>query len=299
MKSKPPPLAVRLGFERTAKTIAIDSLVPLREVGERTKKSAKYAKIETSIREIGLVEFPVIARDPTASDRYLLLDGHLRVEVLKGLGRTDVECLIATDDEAFTYNKRISRLAMVQEHKMILKTIERGVRPERIAQALNIDVKTLQQRMRLLNGICREAADLLRDRQVPINTFWVLKKMQPIRQIEVAELMIATNKFSINYARAILAATPENQLVNAKRPKFLSRLPDDQITIMRREAANLEQEFRASEQAYGKDHLDLVLAKGYLNKLLSNAKVVRYLAQHHKELLAEFQKIAELRSSAA
>jgi hypothetical protein len=51
----------------------------------------------------------------------------LRLEALKELGETETLCLIATDDEAFTYNNRINRLAIIQEHKMILKAIERGV----------------------------------------------------------------------------------------------------------------------------------------------------------------------------
>jgi hypothetical protein len=33
--------------------------------------------------------------------------------------------LIADDDEAFTYNKRVNRLATIQEHYMIVKAIER------------------------------------------------------------------------------------------------------------------------------------------------------------------------------
>jgi hypothetical protein len=53
------------------------------------------------------------------------------------------------------------------------------------------------------------------------------------------------------------------------------------------------------EQSYGTDHLDLVLAKGYLAKLLSNARVVRYLAQTEQEILAEFQRIAELETTVA
>jgi hypothetical protein len=32
------------------------------------------------------------------------------------------------------------------------------------------------------------------------------------------------------------------------------------------------------------DHLDLVLTNGYLGKPLSNARVVRYLAQHQQPL---------------
>ena len=71
------------------------------------------------------------------------------------------------------------------------------------------------------------------------------------------------------------------------------------MALMERESGNLDREFKMAEQSYGQDHLDLVLAKGYLAKLLGNARVVRYLAQNHEEILSEFQKIAELESSAA
>jgi hypothetical protein len=36
---------------------------------------------------------------------------------------------------------------------------------------------------------------------------------------------------------------------------------------MERESASLAREFKAAEQTYGADHLDLVLAKGYVSKL--------------------------------
>jgi hypothetical protein len=42
-----------------------------------------------------------------------------------------------------------------------------------------------------------------------------------------------------------------------------------------------------------------VLTNGYLGKLLSNARVVRYLAQHHRDILTEFQKLAEMETAAA
>ena len=49
----------------------------------------------------------------------------------------------------------------------------------------------------------------------------------------------------------------------------------------------------------GTDHLDLVLSSGYVSKLIGNARVVRYLAQHHHEILTEFQKIAGMEAAAA
>jgi hypothetical protein len=61
----------------------------------------------------------------------------------------------------------------------------------------------------------------------------------------------------------------------------------------------VEREFRIAEQSYGVDHLDLVLANGYLGSLLANARVVRYLAQHQRQILTEFQKRAELEKTSA
>lgn len=298
MPRRPHPAPVEMGFEELGSRIAIADLQPLRLVTEAVKKTVKYGQIAASIQEVGLVEPPVVARDRGERGKYLLLDGHLRIEILKDMGETEVVCLISTDDEAFTYNKRVNRIAIVQEHRMILKAVERGVPEARIARALNVNVDEIRRKRRLLEGICPEAAEILKDKHVPINTFTELRKMAPMRQIEAAELMVAMNKYTINYAKSLVAATPQDQLSEAHKRKVVKGLTEEQMSLMERESANLEREFKMAEQSYGTDHLDLVVAKGYLAKLLGNARVVRYLAQHHQELLSEFQKIAEMESTA-
>ena len=112
---------VKMAFEEAKLRIAIADIQPLKLVSSAIKKSPKYAQIVASIREVGIVEPPVVARDHSEPGKYLLLDGHLRIDVLKDMGQTDVTCLVSTDDEAFTYNKRVNRLAMIQEHRMILQ----------------------------------------------------------------------------------------------------------------------------------------------------------------------------------
>ena len=299
MARKAPSNPVKMAFEQVGVKIPIADLQPLRAVTATIKETPKFAQIAASIREVGIIEPPVVARDRSEAGKYLLLDGHLRVEVLKDLGETEVACLISTDDEAFTYNRRVSRIAIVQEHKMILKAVEKGVPEERIARALNVNVAEIRKKRRLLVGICPEAAEILKDKHVPINSFTELRKMAPLRQIEAAELMVAMNKYTINYAKSLYAATPHSQLADAQKRKTVNGLNDDQMALMERESANLDREFKMAEQSYGTDHLDLVLTKGYLAKLLGNARVVRYLAQNHQEFLAEFQRIAELESTAA
>lgn len=290
---------VKMAFEGAGQRIAIADIQPLKLVSGAVKQTPKYAQIAASIREVGIVEPPVVARDQSEPDKYLLLDGHLRIDVLKDMGETDVTCLISTDDEAFTYNKRVNRLAIIQEHKMILKAVERGVPEDRIAKALNVDVPSIVRKRRLLEGICAEVAEILKDKHIAIHTFTELKKMAPLRQIEAAELMVAMNKYTTSYAKSLVAATPQAQLAETDKPKHVRGLSDEQVAMMERESVNLEREFRIAEKAYGTDHLDLVLTNGYLGKLLGNARVVRYLAQHHRDILSEFQKLAEMETVAA
>jgi len=290
---------VKQAFEEARLRIPFAQIQPLKLVTPAIKKTPKYLQIVASIREIGLVEPPVVARDRSDPGKYLLLDGHLRIDVLKDMGESEITCLISTDDEAFTYNKRGNRLAMIQEHRMIVKAVQRGVPEERIAKVLNVDVQNIVRKRKLLDGICPEVAEILQDKHIAIATFTELRKLVPLRQIEAAELMVAVNKFTINYAKSLVAATPQEQLVETHKPKQVRGLNEEQIALMERESVSLQREFRIAEKSYGVDHLDLVLSNGYVGKLLSNARVVRYLAQHHQDILAEFQKLAETETAAA
>lgn len=290
---------VQACFEPEVVTLPVSQIDLLRPVPQKVRRSAKYARIAASIAVVGIIEPPVVVRKAGSEDRYLLLDGHLRLDVLVSGGAETATCLLAKDDEAFTYNKRISRLAVVQEHRMILKAIHNGASEERIARALNIDMQTLREKKRMLSGICPEAVDLLKEHPIAAGLFRVLRRMLPLRQIEAVELMIAMDRFTITYAQALLAATPQSQLVQDDRPKQVRGLTAEQIALMERESGQLERQLRVAERSYGPDHMHLVVARGYLTKLLGNARIVRYLAQQHPEFLAEFQRITDGDSAAA
>ncbi|WP_019516466.1 plasmid partitioning protein RepB C-terminal domain-containing protein [Sphingomonas sp. Mn802worker] len=297
MKTPRDAAPVAVAFEHATLRIPINDIVPLRKVPGNVRKTVKYGQIAASITEVGIIEPPVVARDRSDGSRYHLLDGHLRVDFLRERGDAEVVCLVATEDEAFTYNRRVSRIAIIQEHKMILNAVNKGVSEERLVRALNVDIASIRKKRNLLVGICSEAADLLRDKHVPLTAFVELRRMKPMRQIVAAEMMVAMNRYSVPYVKSIVAGTPDDQMVEG-RQKVIRGLTDEQISVMEREAEALDREFKMIEQSYGADHLDLVLATGYLQRLLGNVRIVRHLAQHHADLLSEFQRIAELQKAA-
>ena len=286
--------SVKLAFEREARRIAIESILPVRAVPEAVRQSKKYRRIESSIREVGVIE-PLVVHPQKSTrgtrKRYLLLDGHLRLEVLKVAGETHVLCLIATDDEEFTYNHKVNQLSAIQEHLMIIKAIEGGVSEERLSTALSIDIASIRKKRDLLDGICPEAVVILKERSARPGAIRELKRVKPMRQIEMAELMVASRNFSTAYAKCSVAATKQEQLVNPDVPKDVDGLSSEDISRMEREMQALESDFRRIEERHGRNMLNLVLAVGYVRGLLDNASVVKYLSRKHADLLAELERI--------
>lgn len=269
----------------------ITSILPLKQVKASIRSSQKYQQVLASVREIGIIE-PLIVF-PQKDNAYLLLDGHIRLEVLKQIGETEVRCLIATDDETYTYDRRINRMATIQEHAMILKATRHGVSEERIAKVLRVDVARIRQKRDLLNGICKEAAEILKDKRVSLGVFSVLRKMKPMRQIEVAELLNTTTNYSVPYAKALLAATRPDMLVDPDKHKATDGLTPDQVAKMEKEMETLQQDLKQIEESHGNQVLNLVLARGYVTKISANARVARYLSQHHADIFRELQAMSE------
>ena len=109
----------KIGFEMRKIRLELQNLLPVRMTKDSERTASRYQAILASIREVGLVEPLAVHPQKVAPGKYLLLDGHLRLLALKELGETAADCIIATDDESFTYNARVSRVPALQEHKMI------------------------------------------------------------------------------------------------------------------------------------------------------------------------------------
>lgn len=287
--------SVRISFEREVREVLLDSILPLRPMSKRFTDSKRYQRIATSIGAVGVIE-PLVIAKAGRDGRHMLLDGHLRLHALQERKIESTLCIISDDDETFTYNKRVNRLATVQEHYMISRAIDRGVPPAMIAKALGIDEKVVLHRRNLLDGIALGAVDLLKDRPINPHVFSILRKMKPLKQTETAELMVAMNNFTATYAKAILAASKQTDLAKPDRPKTVSGLTSEQMARMEREMESLTKDYQALEATFGDDVLQLVLASRYLGHLIQNTKIVGYLEARYPEIIVEFRSIVSATS---
>jgi len=288
---------VTIAFDPQGIEIPTANILPMKALPSNIRSSARYLRVKASMQEIGIVEPPIVFPQKGKPDTYLMLDGHVRLDIAKESGYTSLFCFVALDDEGFTYNHKVSQLSPIQEHFMVLRAVKNGVSEERIARTLNVDPVTIRQKRDLLIGICPEAVDLLKERRASTGALREMKRVKPMRQIEMAELMIASNNLTTGYARCLVAGSPNDQLIeqdecgHSTKPHGLA--PED-LARMKKEMTGLEREFTMVQDEYGQNMLNLVVVVAYVRRLLDNETVVRYLSRSEPAMLGEFQKIVEM-----
>lgn len=278
----------RSAFRDSITTLPLTSILPQRCVTEETKRGNIFKQITSSIREIGLVEPLAVFPQETG---FLLLDGHLRLEALKILDMKEARCLIATDDEGYTYNKRVNHIPPVAQHFMLLEALKSGVSEARIAAALNIEVTAVRSKIHMLDGICPEVVATLRDRHLSPVVFGVLRKMKPAIQIATAELMSLRNDFTVSFAKTRLSLTPPNLLVEPPSNRKLKANALVANAVLEEDTENLVRNLKAIEESYGADILSLTVCCSYLEKLLENERIARYLEKNHPGVLGTVRNL--------
>jgi ParB-like chromosome segregation protein Spo0J len=275
--------------------VPLDKLLPSRSLPGSVPGSVKFRQIVSSIQSVGLIEPLSVSLMDAISGQYLVLDGHVRLMAMQELEFSLAPCLLAADDEAYTYNSRINRLSSIQETRMLQEAVAKGVSKERLAQSLNIDISSLLRKLKLLDGICPEAVDLLRDRQFSPEISRILRKMKATRQVVCVDLMLSANSLTVNYAEALLATTPGELLVGGEKPE-MKGVTAEQMARMEHEMENLQGQYKLIEDSYADDVLNLVVAQGYLSKLLANDAVSRFIEQHRQDIYEQFKSIALMNS---
>jgi hypothetical protein len=285
---------VRAAFDLAGVTLPLTSIHPIRQVKPSDHAFGKYKAVVSSIREVGVIEPLIVHPQRGSRGTYLLLDGHMRLKALQELGRTEAFCLIAKDDDAFTYNDKVSRLSLIQEHAMIVRAIDQGVTADQISKALSIDIAKVRSSLNLLDGIDADAVELLKDKPITASSLRLYRKAKPMRQVDMAHLMVSGNNYTWAYAEALIIGTPADQLVGSTKRKETHGISEEEISRMEKEMEVLERDYRLYQDQFGENSLHLNTIQRYVKRLLENTKIKRFLGTRYPELLEEFQELAAI-----
>ena len=137
---------------------------------------------------------------------------------------------------------------------------------------------------------------MLKDKNITPGTLRLLRRVNAMRQVEIAELTVGTNSYSKAYVEALLLATPEDQLVHATKPRKPKGLSAENLAKMEQEMETLQRDLKAVETSCGQNVLSLTVTRSYVRKLLENQEIQRFLNARYADLLQEFTALVELES---
>lgn len=264
-------------------------IVKLRPRSERKVSKRQRARIEASLRVVGLIEpllvFPL-------GDDYEILDGCLRYRILLELGVESVPCLIAKEREGFTGNRMVNRLSQAQEMRMLRKSLE-DLDEETIAEALGITRIRHRLNAGLLKKLAPEVIKAFESGKLTLECARELTHVKPERQNEILKIMASSDDFSALFAKGLVLKTPVAKRAAANGVKTPWTRADEkkQNLLKRLKEAEQQQDFYAGlYRQYTTNLLKLVI---YVRTLLSNTRVKDYLKTYYPQQLELFQQIIQ------
>jgi len=150
----------------------------------------------------------------------------------------------------------------------------------------------------LVEGICLEALDRLKDFGAPLKIFGLLREVVPGRQVEIVRLMLAMDRVQFRVAKVLIELTPRSQLTNplARRKRY-EGISSAQMAAMEADIAEVSHKYLSAASTHGSEMLNLIAATSYFDRLLNNPKLVRYLARNFTGQLEVFQNLLDFRET--
>lgn len=261
------------------------------ELASPARSDPGYSRLAESIKRHGVVQPLIVRPDTTKPDRYVLMDGRIRYDILLAMKASTVECLVSFNGEPYTSTHATGRLCAIQQHHMFQRAMKRGLGLEAIAEVIGMTRKNIYRKTQLLARISDPAAALLDCERAPFSTYDALRLVGPARQQRIAELLVATRNFSGPYTACLLAATPAEQWADTGGAATDPRLTAADVDRLRREREPMESRFLNAHRQLGAVSLRLVVAQGYLHRLLSEHEVLAFLHREFPGQLETFQRI--------
>jgi len=146
----------------------------------------------------------------------------------------------------------------------------------------------------MLNQVTKETLEIFKDKPIFPRALNFLRRMKPRRQVEAAEFMVSTENFSRLFAQALFYATrPQDRTAWRGRPmRGLTHKKKFKMQI----AFECWRDDSKATEGHCADVLNLVVASGYVSRLIGNQAIENYLGQHHSEILEEFKRIVSAAS---
>ncbi len=186
-------------------------LVAIIPVRKRTVSPRGYQKLKANITALGLIDPLCVCRD---GEKYYLLDGYVRYQILLELGVEEAPCLVLERRDFYTPNRQVNNLSPMQEGRMIRRALEK------------VDEQTIARHFALKSLYSKHRA---RDKELHPDVLAAVESGEisrvcarelvfvvPSRQVELLEIMRQAGDRSPAFVKTQIIKTPPNQRVKRK-----------------------------------------------------------------------------------
>ena len=256
------------------------------------KKLISYNSILSSIREVGIIQPLVVCISPN-NGKYKILDGHVRFYTLRELKQKYVYCIIANDNERYTFDAQINNLSTFQKAAMIAKAVKNRVSVKRIASALGISEKQILSDMNVTEGLDGKVVEILKTANVTSKSLRELKRVRNARQIQIAQMMKSSNNYSFTFVSSLVSASLPCDFHEGQRKTGKVRMDFSEIRTLEAASDSLEVRAKESLEKYHAQIFDLVTVIGFLRRLMEDDRINGYISRNFAGYYPELKKISE------
>ncbi|WP_322419592.1 plasmid partitioning protein RepB C-terminal domain-containing protein [Mesorhizobium huakuii] len=139
--------------------------------------------------------------------------------------------------------------------------------------------------------MCPDVLDFLQDCLVKVKIFGLLRHVLPASQFEIARLMVAMQRVTFTHAKTI-AFAPRPLLAEGFHPAMIANVYEEQLGAMTPELGRRSSEFLSAVERLRSVSLELVAAGRYLDRLMDNSRVERYLPHTFPGNFEEFHELS-------
>ena len=250
------------------------------------QNNRKYKKIVSSIQNIGLIEPLSVYQQ---KDKYILLDGYLRLLAAKELEMDEVPCFIYQNRDSYTFNAMRNEISPLQESKMIKKAISQGVDENDLAIVLNVPLKRIRQTKKLADSLIPEARELLDGNHIFRSTAEQLSRVNQEGQHMILKKMDEAQNYNASYAKVLVMKTPKEMIRSGVA--FRNNNPDHYEKRLYTQIKKGNQEIEFYAQRYKENMKELMKHVVFFRTILERETTSEYLSLNYPQIVKDVKKI--------
>lgn len=271
-------------------------LVAIIPVRKRTVTKRGYEKLKANIQALGLIDPLCVCRD---GEKYYLLDGYIRYQILLELGVDEAPCLVLDRRDFYTPNRQVNHLSRIAEAQMIRRALGK-VDEKTIAR--HFAIKSLRARTYdRAKDFHPDVAAALESGELPRACARELAFVVPSRQAELLDIMRQAGDKSPAFVKTQIIKTPPNQRAKrrgrAKTPWERESKHKDGLADR---LAEVNRHFAFFKELFDTYYADLMRLVIHVRDLLEDPALNEWLKENEPSTHRLFQDtVAECMASAS